>query len=107
MLLKDFCILVSQFFCGGFLGFWHAIVLHVITLPVDILVLLGLSIWGTIVLNQDGTAACNLDPACRPFTRPVYLNVLLGYAYILTNLFIKPLLLGLFCFCLGGLRLMH
>ena len=100
-------ILVSQLFCGGFLGFWHALVLHVITLPVDILVLLGLSIWGTVVLNQDGTDACRLDEICLPFARLVHLNVVLGYAYILINLFLKPLLLGLFCFCLGGIRLMH
>ena len=55
MVLKDFTIIVSQLFCGGFLGFWHTIVLHVITLPIDILVLLGLSIWGTVVLNQNDT----------------------------------------------------
>ena len=107
MVLKDFSILVSQLFCGGFLGFWHALVLHVITLPVDILVLLGLSIWGTVVLNQDGTDACRLDEICLPLARLVHLNVVLGYAYILINLFLKPLLLGLFCFCLGGIRLMH
>ena len=62
MVLKDFSIVISQLCWGGFLGFWHAIVLHVITLPIDILSLLGLSIWGTIVMKQDGTVACQLDP---------------------------------------------
>ena len=51
MVVKDFGIIMSQLFFGGFLGFWHSIVLHAITLPVDILALLGLSIWGTVVLN--------------------------------------------------------
>jgi hypothetical protein len=49
--LKDLVIFISQLFFGGFLGFWNAIVLHIITLPLDILVLLVLAIWGSIVLN--------------------------------------------------------
>jgi len=51
IVLKDLVIFISQLFFGGFLGFWNAIVLHIITLPLDILVLLVLAIWGSIVLN--------------------------------------------------------
>ena len=51
MALKDFAIMLSHLIFGGFLGFWHTIVLHAITLPIDIMVLLGLSIWGSAVLN--------------------------------------------------------
>ena len=42
-----------------------------------------------------------------PFAKIVYLNVILGYAYILINLFVKPLILCIFCFCLGGIKMMH
>jgi len=55
IVLKDSGIFISQLFFGGFLGFWNAIVLHIIALPIDIMVLLGLAIWGSVVLNQTGT----------------------------------------------------
>ena len=51
MVLKDLFIVLSQVFYGGHLGFWHAVVLHIVSLPLDIIVLLGVSIWGSAVLN--------------------------------------------------------
>ena len=51
IVLKDLCIMISQLIFGGFLGFWHSIILHIVTTPLDILVLLILSVWGTAVLN--------------------------------------------------------
>lgn len=51
MVLKDLFIVLSQVFYGGHLGFWHAVVLHIVSLPLDIVVLLGVSIWGSAVLN--------------------------------------------------------
>ena len=55
IVFKDLVIMVSQIFFGGYMGFWHAIVLHILSTPLDIIVVLGLSIWGSAVLNQDGT----------------------------------------------------
>ena len=89
------------------MGFWHAIVLHILTTPIDIIVLLGLSIWGSAVLNQDGTKRCQNDIQCKPFASITHLNIVLGYSYILFCLFIKPIFLGMFCFCCCGMRWMH
>ena len=48
---KDLFIMISQLFFGGFLGFWHGIILHVVTTPLDMIVLSVLSVWGSAVLN--------------------------------------------------------
>lgn len=95
--------MISQLIYGGFRGFWDAIILHMVTSPIDILVCLVLSIWGSAVLTQDGTAECSADEECKPFILVARTNVILGYAYIFTCLFIKPLILGIFVFCCNGL----
>ena len=86
---------------GGYIGFWNAILIHIFTLPFDIIVLLAVSIWGSLVLNQEGTERCSEDALCSPFIGPMHLTVVIGYSYIILSLFLKPLLLGLFCFCCG------
>ena len=72
IVLKDLVIFFSQLFFGGFLGFWNAIVLHIITLPLDVIVLLVLAIWGSIILNQKGTRDCNADASCKPFVSEMH-----------------------------------
>ena len=89
------------------MGFWHAIVLHILTMPLDIIVVLGLSIWGSAVLNQDGTQSCRNSTSCSPFASIVKFEVVLGYSYILFCIFVKPIFLGMFCFCCCGMRWMH
>ena len=51
MALKDTFIFATQLFFGGFMGFWNALVHKLVTMPLDIIVLLSLSIWGSVVLN--------------------------------------------------------
>ena len=82
MVVKDLFIMISQLVYGGFLGFWHAVILHIVTSPIDILVCLVLSIWGSAVLTQDGTAECSTDAECKPFILVARTNVILGYAAI-------------------------
>ena len=48
---KDLAIFLSQLFYGGFTGFWSALILHLLSLTLDVIVLLGLAIWGSVVLN--------------------------------------------------------
>lgn len=66
---KDLVIMISQIFFGGFMGFWHGIILHIVTMPIDVLILLILCVWGTAVMTQEGTAKCIEDSECRPFVR--------------------------------------
>ena len=106
IVFKDSFIMLSQFFFGGFLGFWHAIVLHIVTIPMDLLVLIVLSTWGTAVLHQDDTSKCYEDSECAPFIVQARSNVTLGYSYIFGNLFIKPGVF-IFCFWFRGLKWMQ
>ena len=87
------------------MGFWHALVLHFVTLMIDILVLLALSIWGSLVLGSDAAKDCSKDPACSAFLDPVHLNVILGYGYVGFSIVVKPFLVWLFLFCCGGLQI--
>ena len=86
------------------MGFWHAIVLHAVSVPIDVIVLLVLCIWGSAVLNQDGSAECYKDDDCRPFLQQVHFMVILGYGYIFFSIIMKPILLSIFCFCMPGLQ---
>ena len=102
---KDLLIMLSQLFYGGFMGFWHAIVLHTITLPIDIVVLLTLCIWGSTILNNEDALNCKNDESCKPFVTAMHFNVTFGYGYIIFSILVKPFLLSIFCFCFQGLRL--
>ena len=44
--LKDSTLLLYYMFCGGEKGFDRALTIHAISLPLDILAMLALSIWG-------------------------------------------------------------
>jgi len=107
VVFKDLFIMISQVFFGGFMGFWHGIILHIVTMPLDILVLLILSVWGTAVMTQEGTAKCMEDRDCQPFVSQARINIIIGYGYIFLSLFIKPVILISFCFCCNGLSWMN
>ena len=107
IVFKDLFIWVSQLLFGGFLGFWHGLILHIVTTPLDILILLILSVWGTAVLHQEGSVSCWNDSECLPFYTQARYNIIIGYGYVFTCLFVKPLILAIFCFACGGLRWMQ
>ena len=48
--LKDSTLLLYYMFCGGEKGFDRALTIHAISLPLDILAMLALSIWGSTTI---------------------------------------------------------
>ena len=103
MVLKDTAILLSHIFYGGFSGFKDALTLHFVTLPLDILALLVLGIWGTIVMNSEDAQGCRDDPDCKAYYGATFVNIALSYSYIVVCLVVKPGALMCFSRCSGGL----
>ena len=57
--LKDFSIFLYFLFYGSAKkGFTDAVWVHMVTLPVDSLVILVISIWASIILAKDSTREC-------------------------------------------------
>lgn len=89
--LKDIGILVFYLVYGHpFTGFDQAVFVHLMTIPVDSLVILALSIWGSALLTHQGVKDCRKDTQCNEFLTPFTLNIFLGYVYVIINLIVKP-----------------
>ena len=103
---KDAIIMLSQFLYGGYSGFWHAIVLHLITTPIDVIVLLCLCIWGSFIFDTAAIEDCRKDPLCYPFL--IYANLvwLMGYVYVCLCCIVKPAFIAILFFWCGGITLM-
>ena len=102
---KDTAIVLWQLIFGNYLGFWQAVSLHAVTQPIDILVLLVLSLWGSSATGSAQLVSeCKLEPDCKAFFTLVHINVIIGYAYLAICVFLKPLFVAVFCVYCGGLN---
>ena len=48
---RDLTIMLTHFFSNDYLGFWKALSINLICIPIDCIVLLVLSTWGAMVMN--------------------------------------------------------
>ena len=106
IVLKDLAIMLSQLICGGYTGFWHAILLHLLTTPIDVIILLFLCIWGSMIFDSDEVEACREAEECRVFLAWTNFVWVMGYFYVCACILLKPLLVGILCFWCGGIAMM-
>ena len=69
------------------------------------IVLLVLSIWGTTVTSSpDLIYACSKEEECAEFFELVHFNIVMGYIYAGVCMFLKPLMVAIFCIYCGGMN---
>ena len=100
--LRDSVIIMYEFIFGDFMGFWKAVSLQIINVPLDCFVLLILTTSSAISLSQERTLECRMNEDCSPFLSPARGMVVLGFAYICFNIGVKLCLFAFFMFALGG-----
>ena len=96
---KDTSLFLYHMIWGDESGFDRALTMHAISVPLDIVALLGLSIWGSNCLSQESSLNCRRDAACAGYMATMQLIILLGYCYVCVNLFFKPILLCCYFQC--------
>ena len=97
--LKDSALFFYQFIWGDNNGFDRALIMHALSLPLEIPALFGLCIWGSNCLFQPESYQCRLEKTCASFMATMQLIVLLGYVYVCICLFFKPIFICCYFKC--------
>ena len=107
VILRDSMIFAVEFTVGEHFGFWKALFMHYIALPVDSFILLALSIYCYVNLTDPRATECNNDDECREFMEPMELNAKIGIIYVFCNFFAKCWLFWLFMYVCGGQQMLE
>ena len=107
-MLRDLCVLLAHLYSEDLVGFWNALYMHLMALPVDCAAVLVLCFWNIFAINSGETKHCLTSAEdCGPFVNIMRFNIVLGFVYVVVSIGAKLLGFSLFLFYFGGYQMIR
>ena len=103
VVLRDSATFCYHLVSESLVGFWDALWMHLVSLPLDCVILFELGVQGYRILEKEETHECELsDIECGQFVRLFRANILASFIYIFFNVGFKLLVITFFMCCADG-----
>lgn len=107
VVVRDLIIFCYHLGSNELVGFWNALWMHLLSLPIDCIIMFSIGVQGYRVLQMEETHMCESDAKCSQFVTLFRANIAAGFIYIFFNVSFKLLMIVFFMCCVGGFEILR